>query len=334
MRKIVADSKIPFLRGVLEPYFDIDYIDADKISSANIKECDALLVRTRTRCNSDLLEGSKVRLIATATIGYDHIDTLYCENRGVKVVTSAGCNASAVVQYVFAAMGVLGVEVENTTIGIIGCGNVGSLLRDYARNMGFKVLCNDPPKSPADGVELDYLLENSDIVTIHVPYIASGEYKTESLADHGFFDKIKHGAILINSSRGETVDETALLEAINGGVISGAVVDVWRNEPKINSELLKLARISTPHIAGYSRKGKERATEMVVQSVGHYFNVEELKNWSLKSAHPHKNELNWRAISATMPKYFDINSQSDSLKQNIGDFESMRSNYLFREEFF
>lgn len=334
MKKIIADSKIPFLKGVLEPYFEVDYIDADKIKRSDVVQCDALLVRTRTNCNKELLLGSRVKFIATATIGYDHIDMTYCRSNGIEVATSAGCNASAVVQYVFAAMGVLDVVPQNTTLGIIGCGNVGALLRDCAKSMGFKVLCNDPPKDIQDGVDLDYLLSNSDVVTIHVPYTKNGAYKTESLADGAFFDKIKQSAILINSSRGEVVDEDALLYAINKGIIGKLVVDVWRNEPTINSTLLEMATISTPHIAGYSRRGKERATEMVVQSVGRYFDVDQLKNWSINSQHPDKMELNWLGVSSQMPKYFDIISQSDSLKQHIAEFESMRSNYIFREEFF
>ncbi|MEG1648561.1 MAG: 4-phosphoerythronate dehydrogenase [Rikenellaceae bacterium] len=334
MKKIVADSKIPFLKGVLEPYFDVEYIAADKICRNDVAKCDALLVRTRTRCNSELLEGSSVKLIATATIGFDHIDTKYCESKAIKVTTSAGCNATAVVQYVLAALAALNKKPESTTLGIVGCGNVGSLLAKLAGEMGFKVLCNDPPKSLSYGVDLDCLLENSDVISLHVPYTKDGIYKTESLADSHFFSKIKHGAVFINSSRGEIVDQNSLKTSIASGIISRAVIDVWRDEPLIDRELLEKAYIATAHIAGYSRKGKERATEMIVQSVGEYFDIKELRGWTLGSQHPPKIELNWQRITEMMPKYFDIISQSYDLKHNIDDFELIRSNYLFREEFF
>jgi len=153
--KIIVDNKIPFIKGVLEPFADVEYYPAKEITSKTVKDADALIVRTRTKCNADLLESSKVKFIATATIGYDHIDTEYCLSKGINWTNAPGCNSGSVMQYiasVFAFLsGKYNFNYRDKTLGIIGVGNVGSKVEKLASQLGFKVLLNDPPRERAEG---------------------------------------------------------------------------------------------------------------------------------------------------------------------------------------
>jgi erythronate-4-phosphate dehydrogenase len=204
--KIVADKDIPFLEGVFEPYADVVYIKGDQIVREDLLDADVLIVRTRTQCNADLLEGTSVKMVTTATIGTDHIDLEYCRANGIEVANAAGCNAGGVMQYVFSAVyGVAarkGIKLDEATFGIIGAGNVGTKVEELARYLGFNVLRCDPPRAAAEGEEgfcsLEHLLENSHIVTMHVPL----DETTRGMADETFFALMKPGAIFINSARG------------------------------------------------------------------------------------------------------------------------------------
>ena len=215
--KVVADVDIPFLKGVLEPYAEVVYKKGFDITREDILDADALLIRTRTRCDASLLGGTKVSLITTATIGTDHIDLDYCREHGIEVANASGCNAGGVMQYVFSALyGVAarkGIKIAGSTIGIIGVGNVGKKVESMAEYLGFNVLRCDPPRAqkegPAGFCSLEYLIENSDIVTLHVPL----DEMTRGMASDAFFTLMKPGAIFINASRGEVVNETALIEA-------------------------------------------------------------------------------------------------------------------------
>ncbi|MCI1779852.1 MAG: NAD(P)-binding domain-containing protein, partial [Bacteroidales bacterium] len=224
--RIVIDKDIPFITGVFEPFAEVSYIKGGEISSGDVKEADAMIIRTRTKCVPALLEGSSIKLIATATIGCDHIDMDYCERKGIKVVNAAGCNSGGVLQYVFTALFAVAygrslplyygtAPGRKSVIGIIGVGHVGSRVADFAEYLGFKVLRNDPLKEREQTLafnagklkledfktyySLEYLLANSDIVTIHVPLTS----KTRGMVDEGFMSGLKDGAILINTSRGE-----------------------------------------------------------------------------------------------------------------------------------
>ena len=208
--KIVADIDIPFLEGVFEPYGEVVYKKGDQIVRDDVMDADVLIVRTRTQCNAELLEGTSVKMVTTATIGMDHIDLEYCAAHGIKVANAAGCNAGGVMQYVFSAVyGIAarkGIKLDDATFGIIGVGNVGSKIDDLARYLGFNVLRCDPPRAAAEGPEgfcsLEYLLENSDVVTMHVPL----DENTRGMADETFFALMKPGAIFINAARGEVIN--------------------------------------------------------------------------------------------------------------------------------
>lgn len=336
MLKIVADSHIPFLHGILEPFAKVEYIKGTCIMPYNIKDADVLIIRTRTRCDRELLEGSKVKLICTATIGFDHIDTAYCNTHNISIKRAAGSNAFGVVQYVIAAMLYLNVEPKNTTLGIVGLGNVGGALDVIARNLGFKTICCDPPRALNEPDKKFYSLQQvaqkSDIISFHVPK----EPSTIGMADGQFFNLCKEGVAFINSSRGEIVDDTALIEALESHKIKDAVLDVWNSEPNINLRLSGLATIATPHIAGYSVQGKAAATAMVVEAVAEYYNICELKNWWPDSVEKvcHNKIISWPEIKHQMPLHYNIDRDSCQLKQNIESFENLRNNYTYRNEFF
>lgn len=344
---IVIDQDIPFIKGVLEPYACVRYIAGDKITATDLKASDILITRTRTKCNRDLLENSSVKLIATATIGFDHIDLQYCAQRGIKVTSAAGCNARGVLQYVIGALAWLSVQEgwkpQQKTLGVVGVGNVGSLIAQYGRSLGFRILCCDPPKKlndqSLDYISLAELLPQCDIITLHIPFTPRGaetpEMATEGISNRTFFDQIRPGAIFINSSRGAVMEDKALIEAIEAQKISHAVIDTWNNEPNINPTLLQLSTLATPHIAGYSIQGKAAATAAVVRSCSNFLGLP-LNNWSppeVEKAIP-KADVSWEEICDRTPAYFNIKEQSQTLKSTPQSFESLRNNYIFRTEFF
>ena len=314
---LVADRDIPFLAGVLEAWFDVRYLPGREIGPVEVHDAAALLVRTRTRCNAALLEGSSVRMIATATIGMDHIDRDYCASRGIAVASAPGCNAAAVAQYVMAALRALGQDKTGTTLGIVGAGHVGSRVAEAARKAGLRVLLNDPPREAAEGpagfTPLPELLEKSDIVTLHIPLWP----ENRDFADAAFFAQLRPGASFINASRGEVVDEDALLASRTK--LDRLVVDVWKNEPDINLALLAAADIATPHIAGYSIQGKINGTQAVVRAVGESFGIESLKSFVVKDI-------------ALPQEPYDILADDAALRRDPASFEFLRSHYRYRND--
>ena len=328
--KIVADQAIPFLAGIPEPYAEVRYLDGRSFTPEAVRDADALIIRTRTRCDAALLEGSAVRMIATATIGFDHIDLNYCRSRGIEVVTAAGCNARGVLQWVAAALVSTSRrqrwQPHERTLGIVGVGHVGSLVREYAGAWGFRVLCCDPPRAAAgeEGfVTLDELLAGADIVTLHVPLDAS----TRHMADSRFFAAMRPGALLLNSSRGDVVDSQALLA---GG--HPCMLDVWEGEPHPDPALLARAWIATPHIAGYSLQGKANATAMVVRAVAARFGWP-LTEWYPDIAPTPVRTIGWEELCATIGRHFDIEAESAALKAHPDHFESIRNTYPYRPDF-
>lgn len=365
MIKLIIDKDIPFIKGVFEPYAEVVYLKGSEIDNNAVRDASGLIIRTRTKCDSKLLAGSSVRFIATATIGTDHIDSVYCASEGIETANAAGCNSGAVMQYVYTALfamahsgkidlkyGTLSdAQTKRSVIGIIGAGNVGGKIAGLGEYLGFKVLRNDPPKEllqtmafnrglirVSDFVNyysLDYVLENSDIVTLHVPLSES----TINMADSVFFSKMKERAVFINTSRGEVVDERALIGAREK--LSALILDVWRNEPAINPELVTMADIATPHIAGYSLEGKVNGTVAAIRATAVHFGIDALAEYEV----PHEIidgerqqidlydngiEENWKILSGIFP-IFDTDAV---LRNNISDFEKIRSQYNLRREFY
>lgn len=330
--KIIADSAIPFLRGVLEPYAEVRYLPGGMMSADEVRRADALIVRTRTRCNEALLEGSAVRLIATATIGFDHIDTAWCASHGIRVTTAAGCNARGVLQWVASVLAHLartqGWEPSGRTLGIVGVGHVGSLVKEYAEAWGFRTICCDPPREEREHLgfrSLEEVAAEADIVTFHTPLDAT----TRHMADAPLFARMKPSAVVLNSSRGEVVDGAALLQS---GL--SCVLDVWEHEPQIDRTLLEHTLLATPHIAGYTAQGKANATAFSVRAVARHFGLP-LETWypaQIQPSQPRK--AGWREICDTIAGHFDIEAESLALKRDPKEFESLRDNYRYREEYF
>ena len=341
MKKIVTDENIPFLRGVLEPWFEVVY--AGNITAALAHDAEALLIRTRTRCDEKLLAGSAVKFIGTATIGFDHIDTVYCQAHGIEIATAAGCNARAVMQYVGSALVHLSRKQEwkpeEKTLGVIGVGHVGSLVVQLGRACGFNVICCDPPKmrqNPSLGcLSLDDLLTQADIVTCHVPLNKAGIDRTRDMADEAFFTRMKPGSIFINTSRGEIVDDDALQAAIQNGRLSATVLDVWNHEPAIDPELAGMVTFGTVHIAGYSIQGKANGSWMVVRALAKKYGLP-LTDWYPEGvpAQITNSPVSWPMLQETIDSYFNIETEDAHLRGHLDQFEQLRNNYKYREEYF
>ncbi len=327
--KIVIDSAIPFIEGVFEPFAKVVYIAGNKINNTDIIDADALVIRTRTRCNHDLLKNSSVKHIATATIGYDHVDLEYCQKNGIKVTTAAGCNARGVLQWIGAALSLLSKrerwQPEQKTLGIVGVGNVGRLIEEYGKAWGFKVLCCDPPRGVEGYLELDELLSRADIVSLHIPLNST----THHIINAENIGLLKPHAAIINSSRGEVIESQALLDH----PMHPLLLDVWEGEPHINAALLDRAVVSTPHIAGYSLQGKANGTAMVVGSIAKNFNLP-IEGWYPDVKRNIGCHIDWCDMQSSVSQYFDIEGESQQLKENIMAFESLRNHYKYREEYF
>lgn len=339
--KIVADKAIPFLEGVFDPYADMTYLPGDKIGPEDVKDADVLMVRTRTKCNAALLEGSKVKFIATATIGTDHIDFPYCDSKGIVVRNAPGCNAGGVMEYVFSALYGLAsrksISLQGDTIGIIGVGHVGSLIERMGRALGFKILKCDPPRAEAEGsfgfCDLEYLLQNSQIVTLHVPL----DETTRGMANSEFFSLMQPGAFFINAARGEVVCDDALKAAIPK--LGPVIIDTWNHEPDIDLDLMDKVAIATPHIAGYSYQGKQNGTAAAVRAVAHYFGITELYEFFPKTDLP-ENEavkldlkgLNQGEIASVLQYNYPIFTDDFMLRLNPENFDKLRSEYNYRRE--
>ena len=331
--KIVADDKIPYIREQLGRLADeVVYLPGAAITADDVRDADALVVRTRTRCDEQLLGGSRVQMVATATIGYDHIDTAYMQRAGIEWTNCPGCNSGSVAQYVECALLLLQREkhlaLSDMTIGIVGCGHVGSKVRAVAERMGMRVLVCDPLLGQADFVSLDIIEREADIITFHVPLTRDGEHATWHMADDGFMHRISRVPIIINTSRGEVVDNEALLRALNNGRVADAVLDVWEHEPQLNTALLQRVFIGTPHIAGYSADGKTNADNMVIDALCRHFRL------------PHPGTI----LPPPLPDSFhytgcpldlyDPSADSRQLKSDPSSFEFLRNNYPLRREYF
>ncbi len=345
--KIVADDRIPFLKGVFEPFARVVYLPGKQICKGELLDADVLITRSVTKCDAALLDGTSVKLIATATIGDDHIDKIFCKKNGITVATATGCNASAVEQYITSALLILAEKkqfsIKGLKLGVVGVGNVGSRVKNVAELLGMKTLLNDPPRVEIEGksgfVDLDELLEESDLITLHVPLTFDGNYPTYHLADDIFFSKIKKPVVFINSSRGKVVETTALKNAIKNGKIRASVIDVWENEPDIDLELLDVIDIATSHIAGYSLEGKARATQMTVETVSKCFGFR-IGNWL-----PHMDEEQefieidctgldeQNILFNTVIRSYDILKDDEMLRKIPENFELLRSDYNFRREY-
>ncbi len=341
--KFVIDRNIPFIKGVFEPYASVLYKEGSQICRDDLDDADAIIVRTRTRCNANLLEGTPVRMISTATIGTDHIDMQFCRAHDIFVQNAHGSNSGGVMNYVFSALyGAASREripLTGATMGIIGAGQTGARVESVARNLGFKVLLCDPPRAEAEGdaqfVPLAQLLATSDVVTLHVPLTQS----TFRMADASFFERMKFGAFFINTSHGDVVDETALLDAASK--LGPIIIDTWAGEPDVNRKLLEKATIATPHIAGYSYQGKQRGTASAVRAIARYFKIEPLYDFfppaevqELEAVKLDLSGLTQGQIASVFQYNYPVFTDDFMFRVNPGSFAELRKQYRYRREFY
>jgi erythronate-4-phosphate dehydrogenase len=347
--KIIIDDKIPYIRGAFESVAEVIYLPGSKTTPEVVKDADAIITRTRTNCNEKLLSGSSVKFIATATIGYDHIDTEYCDRAGIKWTNAPGCNSKSVEQYIASVLMVLAerkhLQLKDLCIGIVGVGNVGSKVANVCRLFGMKVLLNDPPRERTEGlasfVTLDQIKDEADIITLHVPLNLAGTDATFHLGNEAFCSSLKRKPFLINSCRGEVIETNAVKAALKNEQLAGFVCDCWENEPDIDLELLALTELATPHIAGYSKDGKATGTRMTVHAVSDFFKLG-LNNWLPEGVelptHPfieldgtamNEQDILSRAILST----YDIQLDDKQFRNNPSLFEPLRGDYPTRREY-
>ncbi|WP_299092055.1 4-phosphoerythronate dehydrogenase PdxB [Bacteroides sp. MSB163] len=337
--KVIVDNKIPFIKEAIGKIADeVIYVPGKDFTPALVKDADALIIRTRTQCNRELLQGSRVRFIATATIGFDHIDTEYCHEAGITWTNAPGCNSASVAQYLQSTLLLInllkGKNLSEMTIGIVGVGNVGIKVAKVARELGMRVLLNDLPREEKEGstdfCSLQLLAEACDVITFHVPLYKEGKYKTFHLADEAFFRSLKRSPIIINTSRGEVIETAALLKALQTGLISDAVIDVWENEPNINLSLLYKVFIGTPHIAGYSADGKANATRMSLDSLCRYFNIQ--ADYHIDPPKPENPIIIASTPTEAYLKMYDPRQDCEALRAHPELFEKLRGDYPLRRE--
>jgi len=347
--KIIIDNKIPYINGVLEPYAEVVYLPGSQTTAEVVKDADALITRTRTLCNETVLRDSNVKFIATATIGFDHIDTEYCKAAGIEWVNAPGCNSESVNQYVSSALLSYakhnGIELARKTIGVVGVGQVGSKVAKTCEILGMKVLLNDPPRERAEGsskfVSLETIREQADMISFHVPLNRQGIDKTFHMADAGFIQNPGKKPLLINTCRGEIFDTEAVRRARVTGDISGLVIDCWENEPDINLDLLGRVDFGTAHIAGYSRDGKANGTKTSVQAISRFFKLG-IDDWEPRDVAAPSNpviDLDGRhrpqqaVLADAVLATYQIENDDKALRNGTHLFEQLRGDYPARREF-
>jgi erythronate-4-phosphate dehydrogenase len=350
--KILADENIPFAREAFSPFGDVTLRGGRSMAAADLSDADVLLVRSVTRVDSALLEGTPVRFVGTATIGVDHIDTAYLKSAGIAFADAAGSNSRSVAEYVIAALLELrahGVTLDGTDLGIIGVGRIGTLVMEMATTLGMRPVGYDPPRAERDGfrsASLEELVE-CPLLTIHVPLVRDGRHSTRHLVDDSFLEKLSDGAAIINTSRGGVIDSAALIRWLQGGRGGRAILDVWEGEPDIPSDLVEHCLVTTPHIAGYSLDGKLRGTAMLAEALGHHYGVE--SPWNPAEAIPADagtieitpNSSGLDAVAGAVRGAYDIRRDDAALRLLLGrdeagrraGFDDLRRSYPVRREF-
>ncbi len=354
--RIIIDENVLLGKETFSIIGEVTSVPGRSITPEVVKDADILVVRSITKVDEQLLRNSSVKFVGSATAGIDHVDTGYLESKGIGFSSAPGSNSNSVAEYVIAGLSQLAgkgkISLEEMSLGVVGVGNVGSKVVKKAKGLGIKVLQSDPPlfRETKDSVfrELDELMD-CDVITLHVPLSHSGQDKTWKLFDEKRVAKMKRGSILINTSRGEVVDQSALKSALKRGYLSGAILDVWEEEPDIDNELLALVDIGTSHIAGYSYDGKVKGTRMVFDAICDFFSMD--KQWKVELPMPEvpyiektvdETEHFARVIADVVFKVYDIRKDDRSLrevlnmeeKEKADFFDYLRANYWRRREFF
>ncbi len=347
--KILVDENMPYARELFSRLGEVKPVAGRPIPVDELADAQALMVRSVTRVNASLLSGTAVKFVGTATAGTDHVDQAWLHEAGIGFSAAPGCNAIAVVEYVFSALLMLaerdGFTLKDRTVGIVGVGNVGSRLQARLEAWGVRTLLCDPPRAErgdaGDFRPLEALVREADILTFHTPLFKEGPYKTLHLADNALISALKPGAILINACRGAVVDNAALLTRLEAGQDLSVVLDVWEPEPDLNVELLKRVDIGTPHIAGYTLEGKARGTTQVFEAfsafIGHRQQV------ALDTLLPAPEfgritlhgPLDQPTLKSVAHLVYDVRRDDAPLRKVAGipgEFDKLRKNYLERRE--
>ena len=336
--KIVADPNIPYIHEAFTALGDIMFVPGRQLTAAHVRDADLLLVRSVTPVNAALLDGSHVRFVATATIGFDHVDAAYLAAHGIGFATAAGSNANSVAEYIIAALLELAnrqnFQLRDKTLGVVGVGNVGTKVIRHARALGLRVLPNDPPRHRAenlpDFVSLEQICAEADILTLHVPLTKTGPDATFHLLE-------PRRGIVINSSRGAVLDNRNLLTA----KLDGLVLDVWENEPHILPELLAKVDFGTPHIAGYSFDGKVNGTRLIYEAACRHLGVPAAWQPVLPAPPVPRLEITVApgeddedVLRRIIRQIYDITGDDARLRADYRQFDKLRAEYQVRREFF
>ncbi len=354
--KIVADGNIPFVKECFATVGEVKVVPGRQIKPEILAGADCLLVRSVTKVNEKLLANSSVQFVATATIGFEHIDTEYLAKNKIGFASAPGSNANSVAEYIVAALLSVGkkhrMKLEGKSIGIVGVGNVGSKVAKKCAALGMKVLLNDPPLQ-RETRDAKYLqiekLYGCDFITFHTPLTFEGIDKTFHLADEKLFKSLKQGCVFINSSRGGVVDTQALKAAIKAGKLKAVILDVWENEPNIDTELLQMVDIGTPHIAGYSYDGKIAGMIMIYEAACKFFGVKPQKTAAdflpaplvpeirIENAGKDEQEILHETVQRVYPiNRDDFNTREILMVEESSRgkfFDDLRKNYPVRREF-
>ncbi len=352
MLKIVIDENISFAEEAFNHLGIVETVHGRSVSSQLLKDADILIVRSITMVDEYLLKNTKIKFVGTATIGTDHIDLDYLKKNKITFANAKGCNAFSVAEYVAASLFYLSVKydfrLKDKSIGIVGVGNVGSKVARFAKALGMKVFLNDPPLErngdPGKFVSLNEILK-CDIVTLHTPLNPDGIDKTLHLINKENLARLNENTILINTSRGAVINNNDLLESIERKKLI-TVLDVWENEPEVNSGLLERTDIATPHIAGYSLEGKINGTIMIYNALCRFLNIEKEYNFQMPALKDSVLEINsseqfetamYQLISKIYPIADDdkrMRRMSGMNRANIAnEFDNQRKNYPVRREF-
>jgi len=343
---IVSDNTIPYLKGIIEQIGNVTYLESGQFTAEAVKDANVLIVRSVDKCSREILERSRVKLITTATIGFDHIDTAYCDEAGIIWKNAPGSNAESVAEYLLASLIRLSMHKEESlqgkTIGIVGVGHVGSKVEALCKAYGMQVLKNDPPRADKEGnapfVSLETIAKEADIISLHTPLTKEGKYPTWHLANTKFIDSLERKPWFINSCRGAVSDTNALLEGMKKGKISAMIMDCWEKEPTISRELLEQASIATPHIAGFSADGKANATRMCLEEIGRFLGITIKDIDKVRPAEPSDpvidlSRFNEKRIEQAVLSSFDPIPVDQALRNDPNRFEWFRSHYNHPREF-
>ena len=350
---IVADANIPQVAEAFDDIGEVRLIPGREITKEHLADCQCLLVRTVTQVNQQLLEGTPVEFVGTATIGTDHIDLDYLGTNNIAFSNAAGCNAEAASEYVISGLFALserkGFDPFKLKAGIIGCGNVGSRVYQKLTTLGIEALRNDPPlaeESSGQYVDLDTVIEQCDFITLHVPLTRSGDHATQHLFDKEKLNRLRDNCLLVNAARGPVIDNQALLEVIDQRPDLTIFLDTWENEPSISRDLLSKVDLATPHIAGYSVEGRLRGTQMILDAASRHFGKK--SSWNMSQLLPETIELNIVSTKDALKFWQQVFSQHHDIWQDhraltqgleLGDedfashFDSLRRVYPDRFEY-